>query len=206
MRHKERARGNLGFLGVLSWITFFAQAKKVIKNPLTRPRCGRMGISKQKLFSSPTDSRAQRALVKEFMFISLRLAKKRTKETSRRHLRFLRHLNGGRFSSAFKIHLPPTAPRWRGVSRGISEVAARGRHWLGGDAHPPPFRQRPARFGQKRSCAPLQNASVPVSRAAKSAEGVRGSTRLCAPGREVSDKTRTPCESTKNLIQFIKNS
>ena len=42
-----------------------------------------MGISKQKLLSSPTDGRAQRALVKKFMFISLRLAKKRTKETSR---------------------------------------------------------------------------------------------------------------------------
>ena len=69
---------------------FLCTSKESNKNLLTRPRCGRMGISKQKLLSSPTDSRAQRALVKEFMFISLRLAKKRTKETSRRHLRFLR--------------------------------------------------------------------------------------------------------------------
>ena len=77
---KEGARGNLGSLGVLSWVTFFAQAKKVIKNPLTRPRCGRMGISKQKLLSSPTDSRAQRALVKEIMFIFCPAAENEPKE------------------------------------------------------------------------------------------------------------------------------
>ena len=92
--------GTMGSLGVLSWVTFFAQAKKVIKNPLTRPRCGRMGISKQKLLSSPTDSRAQRALVKEFMFISLRLAKKRTKERRYRNLRFLKAPPLGRRAGA----------------------------------------------------------------------------------------------------------
>ena len=39
--------------------------------------------------------------------------------------------NGGRFSSAFKIHLPPTAPRWRGVSRGFPEVKPRGGGGIG---------------------------------------------------------------------------
>ena len=44
------------------------------------PRCGRMGIRKQKLLSSPTDSRAQRALVKEILFIFCPAAENEPKE------------------------------------------------------------------------------------------------------------------------------
>ena len=107
---KEGARGNRGSLGVLSWVTFFAQAKKVIKNLLTRPRCGRMGISKQKLLSSPTDSRAQRALVKDFYvhFFAPR------KETNQRN-----------------------EPETPAVSQALPLAAARGRrHWLKGKFAP----------------------------------------------------------------------
>ena len=116
---------NRRFLGVLSWVTFFAQAKKVIKKIFPQPRCGWPAVGKLWNLCLP----------------------KPLPPTSRAAKR--------------SPHPPPSVvplPRWGRLTSRRTRAAALAK----GDARPPPYRQRPARFDHEASRAPLPSFAVSI--------------------------------------------
>ena len=130
--------GTMGSLGVLSWVTFFAQAKKVIKKTLPRAqlcaaRCRKaMEFKPAECLCPP--QRGGLSFLRSFLCASQRNEpKKRAGDTC----------------------------GFSGSSLSRRAGAAALALW---ERHPIPYRQRPARFDQNASTAPLRSFAVSSER------------------------------------------